>query len=74
MVPNDASNPDSLAALQRAATQLLNDIGAMGAGVDEEFGEFSDWTTGADGGVVISWPNLAISASRLREALNVSRG
>ncbi|MGH7463828.1 MAG: hypothetical protein ACREK1_01555 [Longimicrobiales bacterium] len=54
--------------VRAAAEQLLGDIEAMAAG--HEFGEFSDWRTGWDGGsVFIRWPNLEISAARLRKAL-----
>jgi hypothetical protein len=66
------SNP--LVDLQHAARQLLNDIESMAAGSDFEFGEFSEWRQSDDGdGVMIAWPNLAISAARLREALVRSR-
>jgi hypothetical protein len=61
--------------LQHAAGQFLNDIEAMAAASDDEFGGFSGWRLSPheDEGVIVSWPNLAISAARVREALDRSR-
>ena len=59
--------------LQNAARRLLNDIESMATGSDLEFGEFSEWRSTGDEGVVIAWPNLEISAANLREALERSR-
>lgn len=68
---NDADSND-MSDLQKAARRLLNDVESMAAG-SELFGEFSDWRSAGEDGVVIAWPNLAISAARLREALERSR-
>ena len=66
-------DPNSLSDLQKAARQLLNDVEAMAAGTEFEFGGFSEWISAGEEGVLISWPNLAISAAKLREALERSR-
>lgn len=72
MPKNDPDTKDR-SDLQKVARQLLNDIESMAAGSEFEFGEFVDWRHGLDDGVVIAWPNLAISAARLREELERSR-
>lgn len=59
--------------LQNAARRLLNDVESMATGSDDEFGEFSEWRSKGDDGIVIAWPNLAISAAKLRKALERSR-
>jgi hypothetical protein len=67
MTPAEPSESES--ELREAAEQLLGDIGAMRSGAF--FGDFPEWRGGADGdGVRIEWPNLSISAERLRRALS----
>lgn len=72
-MPMSNPDPNDLSDLQKAARQLLNDVESMAAGSESEFGEFSEWRGAGDDGVVIAWPNLGISAARLREALERSR-
>jgi hypothetical protein len=74
-VSNGSHDPNSVADLLNAARQVLDDIDAMATGSNEEFGGFSDWRLSPrdDDGVVVTWPNLAISAATLREALTTSR-
>lgn len=62
-----------LSDLQDAARHLLNDIESMAGRYESEFGEFSEWRPSGDEGVVITWPNLEISAAGLRDALERSR-
>jgi hypothetical protein len=64
------NNDNAIRELANAAAQILGDVESMGAGSPEEYGGFSDWRETSDGEtVIISWPNLAISARRLRAAL-----
>ena len=54
--------------VRAAAEALLGDIEAMQHG--DHFGGFTEWRGTFDGeGVMIEWPNLAISVERLRRAL-----
>lgn len=58
------------AELLDAAEQLLDDIEAMAGRGSDEYGEFSNWRRhDSSEGVIISWPNLRISAARLRRTL-----
>ena len=70
---NRSQIPSALTDLQDAARHLLNDIESMATGSEFEFGEFSEWRSKGDEGIMIAWPNLAISAAKLREALERSR-
>ena len=70
---NRNHSPVASSALQDAARHILNDIESMAADSEVEFGEFSEWRSNGDEGIVIAWPNLAISAAKLREALERSR-
>lgn len=72
-MPKNSPDRIDLSDLHKAARQLLNDIESMSAGSEFEFGEFSEWRSAGEDEVVIAWPNLAISAARLREALERSR-
>lgn len=56
------------AEIRAAAEQLLGDVEAMQSG--DYFGGFTHWRGTFDGdGVMVEWPNLAISVERLRKAL-----
>lgn len=72
-MPKNAPDANDLSELQKAARKLLNDIESMAAGSEFEFGEFSEWMSAGEDGVVVAWPNLAISAAKLREVLDSSR-
>lgn len=67
-MPKNGPGSIDLSDLQKAARHLLNDIESMAAGPEFEFGEFGEWRSAGEDGVVIAWPNLAISVARLREA------
>lgn len=57
------------AEIRAAAEALLGDIEAMQDG--DYFGGFTQWRGTYDGdGVMVEWPNLAISIERLRKALD----
>ena len=62
--------------LRKAIEALLNDVDAMrtlaGMTSDFDFGPFDDGET-YNGETFFNWPNLSISAEKLREAFDVAK-
>jgi hypothetical protein len=55
--------------IHKAAKSLLSDIESMEGDRRHWFDGFSEFRLNDDGTVAIEWPNLALSAERLREVI-----